>query len=462
MKVWASRFKKEPEQKFISYTSSRETDASIIQEDIKGSIAHVEMLLERRIVPKKAAQKIKRYLKELLKKAKQGKLVLPAEAEDVHTFIEEKLLSALGEEGGWLHTGRSRNDQIAVDEVLWVRRRLTELKRLVIKFQKTLVKRAEQEIDTPLIFYTHLQPAFVGSAAAWFMATFFYMENLIERINHTLQSLASPLGATAGGGTSLGIDRKQTAQRLKLNRVNPSSLLSVAARDHFFEVLYICSLLMLHLSRICEDLVVWANPQIGFIKLSEKWATGSSILPHKVNPDLPEIIRGKSSRVLGALNSLFILLKGLPLSYNRDLQVDREIVFPAVEETLKAVCIFSDFIEKGFKFVREKIQSTIEENEDLLSQDFVEYLVKKGVPTRKAHRIIGQLITYAEEKGMRVRCVPFEFLKKLSPRFDKDFYEIFKVERLIDSKCSFGGVGRPAVREQIKLAKKFMEGKDEE
>jgi argininosuccinate lyase len=454
-KLWGGRFTKTAEEWVDEFGASIPFDQELVEEDIEGSIAHVTMLGKCGILPSEDVEKIKAGLLTLLEKAKQGKLEFSVAYEDIHLNIEKMLIDEIGPVGGKLHTGRSRNDQVATDMHLYLRKRVTEIIALIEELQKVLVEKAEEHVETIVPGYTHLQRAQPISFAHHLLAYFWMLERDRERFRESLKRInKSPLGAGALAGTTFPIDRHLTAELLGFDGIYENSIDAVSDRDFIIEFLSNSSMLMMHLSRFCEELILWSSQEFQFIEIDDAFATGSSIMPQKKNPDMAELIRGKTGRVYGNLLALLTVMKGTPLAYNKDMQEDKEGMFDTVKTVTGSLKIFAGMIKT--------MKVNVDVMEKATKQDFsnatelADYLANKGVPFREAHEIVGKLVLTCIEKGVFLADLPLEVYKKASPLFEDDIYEALQPYTAVNRRNSAGGTGFSEVRKAIEKAKKII------
>jgi argininosuccinate lyase len=451
-KPWGGRFSEETDRFVEEFTESVSFDRELAEVDIRQSIAHTQTLLKAKVLTEEEAEKIIEGLESILEDIKSGKFQWKKEFEDVHMNIERELINRIGKVGGKLHTARSRNDQVATDFRLYLKGQIKEIVGLLRALREALAEKARQTVDIIVSGYTHLQKAQPIRLAHWFLA---YREMFVrdtQRFLDTYRRLdVCPLGSGALAGVDFPLDRFYTAQNLGFTRVSRNSLDATADRDFALEFLNACNITMLHLSRLAEDLIIWASEEFGYVDLPDKLCTGSSIMPNKKNPDVLELIRGKSGRVLGDYVALSAVLKGLPMAYNRDLQEDKEPVFDAVK-TLKGSLIGMRKIIEGLKPKRERM----EENAGnlTLATDLANYLVQKGVPFREAHHIVGKLVSYVLQKGKRMEELTLGELKEFSPLFGEDALMLLKPSVVADRRAVYGGTAKKEVERQIKNALK--------
>ncbi len=448
MKLWDSRFKKKLNKEVEKFTFSLSVDKQLAGYDISGSIAHVKMLAKCKIIKEKEAGKIVANLEKIKKEIEKKAFVFKND-EDIHTAIERSLTERIGVLAEKLHTGRSRNDQIALDERLYTKEKIKEVVSQITKFQKVILALAKKHQKVIMPGYTHLQHSQPVLYAHHLLA---YLEMLERDKNRLKDSYArvnvSPLGAGAGVGTSLPIDRRFTAKILGFDKVAENSIDAVGDRDFLLEVASACSILMMHLSRLSEEIVLWATEEFAFMEIDDSFATGSSLMPNKKNPDVAELVRGKTARVYGELFGLFSLMKNLPLSYNRDMQEDKKGFFEIMEIVVSCLSIYAKFLPK-ISLNRERMKEMAERGETTAT-DLVEYLVMKKVPFREAHRIVGKIIRKLKDSKRTLKNLTLSELKNFSPQFKKDVLEKVKVESSVKSKTSFGGTSPKEVNQRIK------------
>ena len=455
-KLWGGRFTKTAAQWVDDFGASIHFDQQLVEEDIEGSIAHVTMLGECGILPKEDVETIKKGLTKLLEKAKSGELSLSVAYEDIHLNIEKMLIDEIGPVGGKLHTGRSRNDQVATDMHLYLRKRVIEIIELIRQLQRVLVEKAERHVETLIPGYTHLQRAQPISFAHHLMAYVWMFERDRERFTESLKRInKSPLGAGALAGTTFPIDRHLTAKLLGFDSIYENSLDAVSDRDFIIEFLSHSSMLMMHLSRFCEELILWSSEEFKFIEIDDTFATGSSIMPQKKNPDMAELIRGKTGRVYGHLVALLTVMKGLPLAYNKDMQEDKEGMFDAVQTVIGSLKIFTGMIET--MTVRVDVMEKATKQDFSNATELADYLAKKGVPFREAHEIVGKLVLTCLERGIFLMDLPLDVYRQASPLFGEDIYEALDPHTAVNRRTSAGGTGFTEVRKAIEKVKQMLE-----
>jgi len=455
MDLWSSRFSESMDELVKKFTSSIDIDKKLYKYDIIGSIAHANMLLKCGIIKKKEAERITQALDKIKKDIEKGKIDF-SQKEDIHLAIEEELIEREGETGEKLHTARSRNDQIALDERLYLREEINETISLIGAFQSTLLKLAEKNLGIIMPGYTHLQYAQPIFFSHHLLAYFWMLERDKERFRDCYKRVnVMPLGAGALAGTSLPIDREYVAKLLNFPRISKNSLDTISDRDYITEFLSDASLLMMHLSRLSEDIILWSSPLFSFIEISDAFATGSSIMPQKKNPDVAELIRGKTGRVYGSLISLLTSMKALPLSYNRDMQENKPPLLESIEIAKTSLKLYARMLDK-IKINKEKMRKAAEKG-FFAATDLTDYLVEREVPFRKAHQIIGAIVKECLKEGKSLKDLSLEDYQKHSPLFQKDVFERIKLESCVFSKESAGGTGKKSLAKQIKEARRKLE-----
>jgi argininosuccinate lyase len=455
-KIWQGRFSKETDKLVEEFTSSISFDARLYKYDIQGSIAHAKMLAKCRIISSKEAQKIISGLKQIQKEIESGKFEFKLEREDIHSNIEISLIEKIGEVGKKLHTARSRNDQVILDLRLFLREEIENILNLIQGLQKVFLSRAEEDLEVIFPAYTHLQQAQPISLAHYWLAQITALERDEERLRKTYQQVnVLPLGACALAGTSFPIDRKLVAEELNFPAISTNSLDTVAERDFVIDFLANTSLLMLHLSRLAEDLILWSTTEFGLVELDDAFCTGSSIMPQKKNPDVLELIRGKTARVYGHLISLLTLLKGLPFTYNRDLQEDKIPLFETVEIVKKSLLIYTRILP-SLQLKKERIEKVLTES-FMTMPDVCDYLTKQGIPFRESYQICGEIVKYCLFKKIFLKDLSLKEFKSFHPYFKEDVLEVVKPEKSVQAKKSAGGTGLTEIRKVIRRYKKRWE-----
>jgi len=448
-KLWSGRFHEEVSQLVGEYTDSLDCDRLFARHDVQGSIAHVRMLARQGVLSAEEAEQIQSGLASILEEIEQGSFPWRRDMEDVHLNIEHRLTELLGPVGQKLHTGRSRNDQVALDFRLYVSERLQSWENGLLELIKALLRRAEEHVATIMPGFTHLQPAQPVSLAHHLLAYCQMFRRDVERIaDCQKRTRVSPLGAAALGGTTYPLDPRLVAEELGFGDVFRNSLDAVSDRDFALEAVFVSGLIMTHLSRLCEELVLWANPGFHFVRLPDRFATGSSIMPQKKNPDVAELMRGKTGRTYGALMSLFTLLKGLPLAYNRDLQEDKPPFVEADQTVDPSLHIMARMME-AMRFDPDRMRQATRSGY-LNATEFADYLVGKGIPFRQAHHITGQAVAFAEKQGGKgLEDLGLEELRGFSPLVEEDVYEVLDYAEAVAKRMTLGGTGYEAVRSQI-------------
>ncbi|MED1467164.1 argininosuccinate lyase [Bacillus salipaludis] len=450
-KLWGGRFTKETNKLVEEFTASIPFDQKLALEDIAGSMAHVQMLGECGIIPVKDANTIKQGLLSIKQMVENGEVQFLVEDEDIHMNIEKLLIEKIGPVGGKLHTGRSRNDQVATDMHLYLRTKTTELITLVENVQQALVEQAKVHVETLIPGYTHLQRAQPVSFAHHLMAYFWMFERDKERLIDSLKRINwLPLGSGALAGTTFPINREKVADLLGFETIYPNSMDAVSDRDFILEFLSIGSIIMTHISRFSEELVIWSSQEFQFVELDDSFCTGSSIMPQKKNPDVPELLRGKTGRTYGNLIGLLTVLKGLPLAYNKDLQEDKEGMFDTVETLEGSLKLLAPMIET--MTVNKDVMRKAINNDFSNATDIADYLVRKGLPFREAHEVIGKTVLYAIQQGKFLLDLTMEEYQEFSPLFEDDIYTVLAPEHVVAVRNSFGGTAPEQVLGQIKLA----------
>jgi argininosuccinate lyase len=457
-KLWSGRFTKTSEEWVDEFGASISFDQELVLEDLQGSVAHVDMLGKCQIISEEEAQRILEGLEILKKKATNDELSFSVKLEDIHLNLESKLTELIGPVGGKLHTGRSRNDQVATDMHLYLRTHVKEIILLIEELQTAILKKAEQNIETIMPGYTHLQRAQPISFAHHFMAYFWMLERDKQRFIESLKRInLSPLGSGALAGTTFPIDRSLTADLLGFEGIYENSMDAVSDRDFILEFLSGSSILMMHLSRLSEEIILWSSHEFQFIELDDCYATGSSIMPQKKNPDMAELIRGKTGRVYGNLMGLLTVLKGLPLAYNKDMQEDKEGMFDTVKTVTGSVKIFAGMIE-SMKVNQERMENSTKQDFSNATE-LADYLSSKGVPFREAHEVVGKLVLKCIQHRCYLMDLSLEEYKKANEKFEEDIYKYLDPRTAVKRRTSAGGTGFEQVELAIKKAKLLL-GKD--
>lgn len=454
-KLWGGRFTKNAEQWVEAFGASIPFDQKLIHEDLEGSMAHVKMLKKCGILSSEEADKIKESLQKIKKRAEEGKLAFRIEDEDVHMNVEKLLYEEIGPLAGKLHTARSRNDQVATDMHLYLKRETVHIMEAIIHFQKVLLEKAKVHVETILPGYTHLQRAQPVSLAHHLLAYFWMLSRDWQRFSESFQRVdVSPLGAGALAGTTFPIDREYSARLLGFSDIYENSLDAVSDRDFIIEFINHSALVMMHLSRFAEELILWQSEEFRFVEIDDAFATGSSMMPQKKNPDMAELIRGKTGRVYGHLLALFTVMKGLPLAYNKDLQEDKEGMFDTVETVKGSLAVFSGMVET--LQVNEERMSKAVENDFSIATEVADYLAEKGVPFRRAHEVVGGLVLHCLKKGKKLTDLTLEEWQSFDQAFADDVYNVLVPRHAVERRTSRGGTGFAAVRQQIEKAEETL------
>jgi argininosuccinate lyase len=452
--LWNGRLSEKPEAEAFAFQSSIKFDYHFLFDDIRGSIAHVTMLGKQGVISKADASKIAKELESISNEVKTGKFDIDTSAEDIHSFLEAVLVKRLGDTGKMVHAGRSRNDQVVLDYRLYLKRTIEHLKADIALAINTLLDIAAANVTSIMPGYTHLQRAQPVTLAFHLTAWCAALERDYSRLTCALTRIDEcPLGSGALAGTTLPLDRKAAAQSLKFKQPTLNAMDSVADRDFVLEVSSACAITMVHLSRFCEDVVLWASEEFKFIELSDSWSTGSSIMPQKKNPDFAELIRGKSGRAVGNLVTLFTMLKGLPYAYNKDLQEDKESLFDSVHTLESCLRMFSGMM-KSAQFNLKRMKTACNGG-FMEATDVAEYLVRKGVPFREAHETTAQIVKDCIAAGQKyISDRKIEELKKRSKLFDEDIYKAITPMACVKARTLPGGTAPKEVRRQIKALRK--------
>ncbi|MET0063596.1 MAG: argininosuccinate lyase [Candidatus Thiodiazotropha endolucinida] len=454
-KPWSGRFN-EPTDAFVeAFTASVGFDQRLYQYDIQGSIAHATMLARQGILSDSERDAIVHGLKQIRKRIEQGDFTWSVSLEDVHMNVESALTEAIGDAGKKLHTGRSRNDQVATDIRLWLRDEIEQIRDAILRLQTALLDKAELEADTILPGFTHLQTAQPVSFGHHMMAWFEMLERDRERLADCNRRLnVMPLGAAALAGTTYPIDRHMTAELLSFSRPAENSLDAVSDRDFAIEFSAAASILMMHLSRFSEELIIWSSAQFGFIELSDSFCTGSSIMPQKKNPDVPELIRGKSGRIFGHLIALLTLMKSQPLAYNKDNQEDKEPLFDSVDNLKGSLKVFADMvpaIDCRKEAMREATMQGF-----ATATDLADYLVRKGIPFRDAHEVVGRAVAFGVAEGRDLSQMKLQELQRFSSEIEADVFDILTLEGSLAARDHIGGTAPNQVRRAIARARERL------
>ncbi len=455
MKLWGGRFTKETNQLVHNFNASLSFDQKFYHQDIEGSIAHVKMLAKQGILTTEDRDTIIEGLEGIRRDLESGALVFTAEHEDIHSFVEAVLTERIGDAGKRLHTGRSRNDQVALDMKLYTRDEIDELDGLVKALLEELLKLMEENLDTYMPGFTHLQKAQPITLAHHMGAYFemFYrdrtrLSDIRKRMNYC------PLGSGALAGTTYPLDREYTAELLGFEGPTLNSMDSVADRDYVIELLSALSTISMHLSRFCEEIIIWNTNEYQFVEIDDSYSTGSSIMPQKKNPDIAELIRGKTGRVYGALVSILTTMKGLPLAYNKDMQEDKEMTFDAIDTVKGCLALFTGMIST-MPFKKDAMEASAK-NGFTNATDAADYLVNHGVAFRDAHGIVGQLVLYCIGKGIALDEMSLEEFQAISPVFEEDIYDAISMETCVKKRMTIGAPGQEAMKRVIEACRERL------
>ncbi len=456
MKLWGGRFTKETNQLVHNFNASISFDQKFYHQDIEGSIAHVKMLAKQGLLTEVDKDKIVKGLMEIREDLESGALVITGEHEDIHSFVEAVLTERIGAAGKRLHTGRSRNDQVALDMKLYTRDEIDELTLLVEGLLSELLKLMEENLDTYMPGFTHLQKAqpitlahHLGAYFEMFDRDHSRLHDIKKRMNYC------PLGSGALAGTTYPLDREYTAELLGFTGPTLNSMDSVADRDYLIELLSALSTISMHLSRFCEEIIIWNTNEYRFVEIDDSYSTGSSIMPQKKNPDIAELIRGKTGRVYGALVSLLTTMKGIPLAYNKDMQEDKELAFDAIDTVKGCLALFTGMIST--MTFRKDVMEASAKNGFTNATDAADYLVNHGVAFRDAHGIVGQLVLFCIEKGIALDDMSLEEYKAISPVFEEDIYDAISLKTCVEKRMTIGAPGQEAMKRVIEIYKKKLE-----
>ena len=455
MKLWGGRFTKETNRLVHNFNASISFDQKFYRQDIRGSIAHVTMLAKQGILSETDRDIIINGLKGILSDIENGTLEFSPESEDIHSFIEQNLIERVGEAGKRLHTGRSRNDQVALDMKLYTRDELDEIDALLKNLLTSILKVMEEHLETYMPGFTHLQKAQPITLSHHFGAYFEMFRRDRSRICDIRSRMnLCPLGSGALAGTTYPLDRDYTASLLEFDGPTLNSMDSVSDRDYLIELLSALSTIMMHLSRFSEEIIIWNSNEYRFVEIDDSYSTGSSIMPQKKNPDIAELVRGKTGRVYGALMSLLTTMKGIPLAYNKDMQEDKELSFDAIDTVKGCLTLFTGMIDT-MKFNQSVMESSAK-NGFTNATDAADYLVNHGVPFRDAHGIVGQLVLFYIEKNISLDDMSLEEFQAISPVFEKDIYEAISLKTCVEKRTTIGAPGKEAMIRVIENCKDYL------
>ena len=454
-KLWAGRFQKETDLVVNDFNSSILFDCRLYKEDITGSIAHATMLGKQGIIEEHEAEKIVEGLKGILKDIEDGKVEFSLDYEDIHMNIEQLLTERIGDTGKRLHTGRSRNDQVALDMRMYVKSEIREIISMICTFMKALTKKSRENLDAVMPGYTHLQRAQPTTFAHYMMAYANMLKRDITRLQDCYERMDEmPLGSGALASTTYPIDREFVRQQLGFDRLTDNSLDGVSDRDYCVELLSALSILMMHLSRLSEEIISWCSWEFKFVELDDAYSTGSSIMPQKKNPDIAELVRGKSGRVFGDLAALLTVMKGIALAYNKDMQEDKEAVFDAVDTVKMCLNAFTPMI-KTMTVLKENMRNAAAKG-FINATDCADYLVGKGLPFRDAYKATGELVALCIDRDLTLETLPIEEYKKICPLFDEEVYKAINLEKCVADRLVPGGPSAESVEKQIEAARKVI------
>lgn len=453
--LWGGRFTKETDKLVYNFNASISFDQKFYKQDMEGSIAHVKMLGKQGILTEKEMQDIVDCLKEILKEVEEGKLIITDEYEDIHSFVEAQLIDRLGDTGKKLHTGRSRNDQVALDMRLYTRQEVLHTDKLVKELLETILKIMEENTETIMPGFTHLQKAqpitlahHMGAYFEMFRRDRLRLQDIFQRMNYC------PLGSGALAGTTYPLDREYTAELLGFYGPTLNSMDGVSDRDYLIEFLSALSTIMMHLSRFSEEVIIWNSNEYQFVEIDDAYSTGSSIMPQKKNPDIAELVRGKTGRVYGALMSLLTTMKGIPLAYNKDMQEDKELSFDAMDTAKGCLALFNGMLAT-MKFNKEKMHDSANKG-FTNATDAADYLVNHGIPFRDAHGIVGRIVLYCLDKKIAIDDMSLDELKAICPVFEEDIYEAISMETCVNKRLTVGAPGKDAMEKVIALHKEYL------
>lgn len=453
--LWGGRFTKETDQMVYQFNASISFDKRFYAQDIRGSIAHVMMLAKQGILTEEEQRKMISGLEGILRDIEDGSLAISEKYEDIHSFVEATLIERIGEPGKKLHTGRSRNDQVALDMKLYIRDEVYATDHLLKELLEVLLGIMEEHIDTFMPGFTHLQKAqpitlahHMGAYFEMFKRDRARMKDVYRRMNYC------PLGSGALAGTTYPLDREYTAELLGFAGATWNSMDSVADRDYLIEFLAALSTVMMHLSRFSEEVIIWNSNEYQFVEIDDAYSTGSSIMPQKKNPDIAELVRGKTGRVYGALMSLLTTMKGIPLAYNKDMQEDKELVFDAIDTTKGCLALFTGML-RTMRFRKQRMEDSAK-NGFTNATDAADYLVNHGVPFRDAHGIVGQLVLYCIDKNIALDDMSLEEYKAISPVFEEDIYEAISMKTCVEMRNTIGAPGKSAMEQAIALEEAYL------
>ena len=448
-KLWGGRFNSSQDERFWRFQSSIDYDKELAEYDVEGSIAHVKMLSKCKIIPYKSAQSILKGLEKIIESIKKGVFKIDKKAEDIHSAVYIALKEKIGSAADYMHTARSRNDQVALDMKMYAKDKVLLLTELIAGLQSALVSLAKKNVDIIIPGLTHTQHAMPVLLSHQILAYVEMLERDKARLNEAGQRCDEmPLGSCALAGTSFTIDRRYTAKLLRFSRISQNSIDAVSDRDFVLDIAYAISVFFMHLSRFCEDMVLFSTAEFGILDIPEAFCTGSSIMPQKKNPDALELLRASTAEAYANLYSVMVMMKGLPLAYNRDMQLDKKALFDSVKKAEGALIITTELV-KGIRLKKGYALDRLESNESLFALDMADYLVKKGLAFKDAHDMIGKIVVHCLNKGIKISSMPINELKQISKKFDKDIYSVFNAKKSVIAKRSIGSTNPILVRQQI-------------
>ena len=454
--LWGGRFTKETDQLVYNFNASIGFDQKFYKQDIEGSVAHVTMLGKQGILTEEESRAIVKCLREIEADVESGKLEITSEYEDIHSFVEANLIDRLGDTGKKLHTGRSRNDQVALDMRLYTRQQVLETDQLLKELLQVLLRIMKENTQTIMPGFTHLQKAqpitlahHMGAYFEMFKRDHMRLKDIYKRMN------TCPLGSGALAGTTYDLDRAYTAELLGFDGPTLNSMDSVSDRDYLIELMSALSTIMMHLSRFSEEVIIWNSNEYQFVDIDDSYSTGSSIMPQKKNPDIAELVRGKTGRVYGALTSILTTMKGIPLAYNKDMQEDKELVFDAIDTVKGCLALFTGMLAT-MKFNKERMLESCRHG-FTNATDAADYLVNHGVPFRDAHGIVGKLVLYCIDKKIALDDMSLEEYKEISPVFEEDIYDAISMETCVNKRNTIGAPGPEAMKKVIALHEAYLE-----
>ena len=453
--LWGGRFTKETDQLVYNFNASISFDKKLYAQDIRGSIAHVMMLAKQEILTETEKQQIIEGLEGILDDVEKGKLEITDKYEDIHSFVEANLIDRIGDAGKKLHTGRSRNDQVALDMKLYTRDEIAQIDQLLKTLLRTILGIMQENTETIMPGFTHLQKAQPITLAHHMGAYFEMFKRDHERMRDISKRMNTcPLGSGALAGTTYPLDRDYTAKLLGFDGPTLNSMDGVSDRDYLLELLSALSIVMMHLSRFCEEVIIWNSNEYQFVEIDDAYSTGSSIMPQKKNPDIAELVRGKTGRVYGALTSLLTTMKGIPLAYNKDMQEDKEMSFDAIDTAKGCIALFTGMLST-MQFKKDNMHASAK-NGFTNDTDAADYLVKHGVPFRDANGIVGQLVLYCIEKNIALDDMSLEEYKAISPVFEEDIYDALSMETCVNKRLTTGAPGKAAMEQVIQIYKQYI------